>query len=217
MNVGKGNTAVQEKRAIFVQKETFWNSWMQFQRTVLHLQMTLILQEYFRKLLRDQTNLYSVQKSESHRNVYTIVKELEKLKGLYLCMGLFQMLGNHAYWENGILWCSTAADNVMQPFSNTAGISTFQWQQWHAKQASSGCVFEDLNKAVCEVQPLRIENLGQLLLLRNSLRHCGLWRWHWKKYLSWHQRWHCGRAMWSFFIKPKLQGICGQFNFLQNN
>ncbi|MED6279307.1 hypothetical protein CHARACLAT_033117 [Characodon lateralis] len=39
--------------------------------------------EYFRK--------YSVQKSNSHRNLNTTVKELETLIGLYLHMGLWQI------------------------------------------------------------------------------------------------------------------------------
>ncbi|XP_057677371.1 piggyBac transposable element-derived protein 2-like [Corythoichthys intestinalis] len=64
--------------------------------------------EYFRKfittemleLLKEQTNLYSVQKSEKHNNVNTTVKELEIMIGLYLRMGLCQLTGNRAYWEN---------------------------------------------------------------------------------------------------------------------
>ncbi|MEQ2229675.1 hypothetical protein ILYODFUR_021224 [Ilyodon furcidens] len=52
--------------------------------------------EYFRKyiteevlqLLMEQTNLYSVQKSDSYRNVNTTVKELEILIGLYLHVSL---------------------------------------------------------------------------------------------------------------------------------
>lgn len=75
--------------------------------------------EYFRKfitvemieLLRDQSNLYSVQKSESLSNINTTAKELEILIGLYLRMGLCQMSGNRAYWENDTR-CSMVADNM---------------------------------------------------------------------------------------------------------
>uniref|UniRef100_A0A8C4NZ77 PiggyBac transposable element-derived protein domain-containing protein n=1 Tax=Dicentrarchus labrax TaxID=13489 RepID=A0A8C4NZ77_DICLA len=75
--------------------------------------------EYFRKfitpemldLLKEQTNLYSVQKSEYHHNVNTSVKELEILIGLYLCMGLCQLSGNCAYWENDTR-CPMVADNM---------------------------------------------------------------------------------------------------------
>lgn len=73
--------------------------------------------EYFRKfitaemleLLKDQTNLYSVQKSENHKNVNTTVKELEIMIGLYLRMGLCQLTGNRAYWENDTR-CPMVAD-----------------------------------------------------------------------------------------------------------
>ncbi len=52
--------------------------------------------EYFRKfitaemleLLKEQTNLYSVQKSGTQKNVNTTVKEMEILIGIYLRMGL---------------------------------------------------------------------------------------------------------------------------------
>ncbi len=75
--------------------------------------------EYFRKfittemleLLMEQTNLYSVQKSERHSNVNTTVKELEVLIGLYLRMGLCQLPGNRAYWENDTR-CPMVADNM---------------------------------------------------------------------------------------------------------
>lgn len=62
-------------------------------------------------LLMEQTNLYSVQKSNHLRNVNTTVKELEILIGLYLRMGLCQMPGNRAYWENDTR-CPMVADNM---------------------------------------------------------------------------------------------------------
>lgn len=73
--------------------------------------------EYFRKfitpemleLLKEQTNLYSVQKSANHNNVNTTVKELEIMIGLYLRMGLCQLTGNRAYWENDTR-CPMVAD-----------------------------------------------------------------------------------------------------------
>uniref|UniRef100_A0A3P9CGN5 PiggyBac transposable element-derived protein domain-containing protein n=1 Tax=Maylandia zebra TaxID=106582 RepID=A0A3P9CGN5_9CICH len=62
-------------------------------------------------LLMEQTNLYSVQNSNHLRNVNTTVKELEILIGLYLRMGLCQMPGNRAYWENDTR-CPMVADNM---------------------------------------------------------------------------------------------------------
>lgn len=50
------------------------------------------------ELLKEQTNVYCVQKSEHHSNVNTTVKEPEILIGLYL--RLCQMPGNRARWEN---------------------------------------------------------------------------------------------------------------------
>uniref|UniRef100_A0AAZ1XVK0 PiggyBac transposable element-derived protein domain-containing protein n=1 Tax=Oreochromis aureus TaxID=47969 RepID=A0AAZ1XVK0_OREAU len=75
--------------------------------------------EYFKNFITDdmllllieQTNLYSVQKSNHLRNVNTTVKELEILIGLYLRMGLCQMPGNRAYWENDTR-CPMVADNM---------------------------------------------------------------------------------------------------------
>uniref|UniRef100_A0A3B3ZEF3 PiggyBac transposable element-derived protein domain-containing protein n=1 Tax=Periophthalmus magnuspinnatus TaxID=409849 RepID=A0A3B3ZEF3_9GOBI len=75
--------------------------------------------EYFRKfitpemleLLKEQTNLYSVQKSANHNNVNTMVKELEIMIGLYLRMGLCHLAGNRAYWENDTR-CPMVADNM---------------------------------------------------------------------------------------------------------
>ncbi len=63
------------------------------------------------ELLREQTNLYSAQKSKCHNNINTTVKELEILLGLYLCMGLCQLPRNCAYWENDS-WCPMVADNM---------------------------------------------------------------------------------------------------------
>uniref|UniRef100_A0A3Q4GCX2 PiggyBac transposable element-derived protein domain-containing protein n=1 Tax=Neolamprologus brichardi TaxID=32507 RepID=A0A3Q4GCX2_NEOBR len=62
-------------------------------------------------LLMEQTNLYSVQKSNHLRNVNTTVKELQILIGLYLRMGLCQMPRNRAYWENDTR-CPMVADNM---------------------------------------------------------------------------------------------------------
>ncbi|XP_010789626.1 piggyBac transposable element-derived protein 3-like [Notothenia coriiceps] len=64
--------------------------------------------QYFRRFITDemlvammeQTNLYSVQTSATHKNVQTSVKELEILIGMYLRMGLCQLPGNRVYWEN---------------------------------------------------------------------------------------------------------------------
>ncbi|XP_051785367.1 piggyBac transposable element-derived protein 3-like [Erpetoichthys calabaricus] len=75
--------------------------------------------EYFRKSitpemldsLKEQTNLYSVQKSDHHNNINTTVKELEILIGIYLRMGLCQLPGNRAYWENDTR-CPIVADNM---------------------------------------------------------------------------------------------------------
>uniref|UniRef100_A0A3B4EUD9 PiggyBac transposable element-derived protein domain-containing protein n=1 Tax=Pundamilia nyererei TaxID=303518 RepID=A0A3B4EUD9_9CICH len=62
-------------------------------------------------LLMEQTNLYSVQNSNHLRNVNTANKELQILIGLYLRMGLCQMPGNRAYWENDTR-CPMVADNM---------------------------------------------------------------------------------------------------------
>ncbi|KAK6165192.1 hypothetical protein SNE40_023576 [Patella caerulea] len=61
--------------------------------------------EYFRTFITDdmlelcveQTNIYSVEKSGKSANLST--KELEKVLGMFLRMGLYQMSGNRAYWE----------------------------------------------------------------------------------------------------------------------
>ncbi|XP_064630946.1 piggyBac transposable element-derived protein 3-like [Lineus longissimus] len=45
----------------------------------------------------EQTNVYSVDKSGKSANLST--KELEKVLGMFLRMGLHQMSGNRAYWE----------------------------------------------------------------------------------------------------------------------
>lgn len=63
------------------------------------------------ELLKDQTNLYSVQKSTHHSNVNTNVKVLEQFIGLYLRMGLCQLPGIRAYWENDTR-CAMVADNM---------------------------------------------------------------------------------------------------------
>ena len=55
--------------------------------------------------------MYSVQKSETQKNVNTTVKEKEILIGIHLCMGLHQMPGNRAYWGNDTR-CPMVADNM---------------------------------------------------------------------------------------------------------
>uniref|UniRef100_A0A673C3E2 PiggyBac transposable element-derived protein domain-containing protein n=1 Tax=Sphaeramia orbicularis TaxID=375764 RepID=A0A673C3E2_9TELE len=75
--------------------------------------------QYFRRFITEemiesmlvQTNLYSVQTSGTLKNVSTTVKELEILIGMYLRMGLCQLPGNRAYWENDTR-CAMVADNM---------------------------------------------------------------------------------------------------------
>ncbi|XP_029981810.1 piggyBac transposable element-derived protein 3-like [Sphaeramia orbicularis] len=75
--------------------------------------------QYFRRFITEemiesmmvQTNLYSVQTSGTLKNVSTTVKELEILNGMYLRMGLCQLPGNRAYWENDTR-CAMVADNM---------------------------------------------------------------------------------------------------------
>lgn len=49
------------------------------------------------QLVADQTNLFSVQKEG--KSVNTNVKEIEQVLGMYMFMGLVQMLTVSAYWE----------------------------------------------------------------------------------------------------------------------
>lgn len=49
------------------------------------------------QLVADQTNLFSVQKQG--KSVNTTVKEIEQVLGMYMFMGLVQMLNVRAYWE----------------------------------------------------------------------------------------------------------------------
>lgn len=75
--------------------------------------------QYFRRFitkemiesLMEQTNLYSVQTTDTLKNVNTKVKELEILIGMYLRMGLCQLPGNRTYWENNTR-CAMVADNM---------------------------------------------------------------------------------------------------------
>uniref|UniRef100_A0A3B4WCQ9 PiggyBac transposable element-derived protein 3-like n=1 Tax=Seriola lalandi dorsalis TaxID=1841481 RepID=A0A3B4WCQ9_SERLL len=75
--------------------------------------------QYFRRFiteemiesLMEQTNLYSVQTTDTLKNVNTTVKELEILIGMYLRMGLCQLPGNRTYWENNTR-CAMVADNM---------------------------------------------------------------------------------------------------------
>ncbi len=47
----------------------------------------------------DQSNMYSMQKNGNVAN--TSPKEMEQMLGMFLRMGLVQMSGIRAYWENG--------------------------------------------------------------------------------------------------------------------
>ncbi|XP_036412767.1 piggyBac transposable element-derived protein 3-like [Colossoma macropomum] len=120
MNPSQQNTTIQGKKEFSWRKKPFETPECTFKgQSVTPPENLHTPLEYFRKfitqemlqLLMEQTNLYSVQKSESHRNVNTTVKELEILIGLYLRMGLCQLPGNRAYWENDTR-CPMVADNM---------------------------------------------------------------------------------------------------------
>lgn len=70
------------------------------------------------ELLKEQTNLYNVQTSGPQKNVNTTVKEMAILIGIYLRMGLQQMPGNRAYWENDTR-CPLVDDNMSRNRSQT--------------------------------------------------------------------------------------------------
>ncbi|XP_049906805.1 piggyBac transposable element-derived protein 3-like [Epinephelus moara] len=118
MNPGQQNTTTQDTKQFSWRKKPFEAPECSFKGESatppdnLHTPL-----EYFKKfitaemleLLKEQTNLYSVQKSANHSNVNTTVKELEILIGLYLRMGLCQLPS--AYWENDTR-CAMVADNM---------------------------------------------------------------------------------------------------------
>ncbi|XP_039545881.1 piggyBac transposable element-derived protein 3-like [Pimephales promelas] len=119
-HTGRQNTTSQGKNTFSWRKKYFETPECTFKGPSVtppdNLQTPL---EYFRKfitsemleLLKEQTNLYSVQQSGSQKNVNTTVKEMEILIGIYLRMGLHQMSGNRAYWENDTR-CPMVADNM---------------------------------------------------------------------------------------------------------
>lgn len=174
-------------------------------------------------LLKEQTHLYTVQKSE-----YTTFKELGMLTGLYLHTGLWQLLGNRAYWENDTR-CPMVADNMSQnhfqnllaplPFSDNTGLSDRQAENKCCKSRKWLDMLQTMlgyrlrraqlwandvserdrlpNRGACEGQtpPLGIKSLGLLFFLRDPLWFYSLKGSTRKENLTQHGRGSSARAL----------------------